>query len=141
MKPSTKTFSTLSAWGHLMDRQTGQRLKAKEFTTLRWAGFNEDKVSFQLEIVRRMHTRDIPEWTADNKFLGVLTSSVFPKMHMSDVNRSKARAARWLRVVYLHWRTELSLPEICEEMGLSVPAVKSILKRARQKAEEVLAKD
>jgi hypothetical protein len=82
----------------------------------------------------RSREREIPEWTASNTEVQNLVTKTFPKLKTSK--RHKKEAGRWVMVINLFYRMNLTYSQIATEMGITPKAVEMILRRinlARQK--------
>jgi len=73
-----------------------------------------------------------PLWAVDDEQLQALLLRVFPKLE-SDKNQ-REHAGKWVHVIYLFYRTQLSTGHVAEKMKVSKQAARSILHRVRNAA-------
>jgi DNA-binding CsgD family transcriptional regulator len=79
----------------------------------------------------RTRARAIPEWALNDEAVKTLLLRVFPKLHVR--NSPSARAAgRWLRIIHLYYRAQISNTQISKEMNMTLNAVKMVLKGIRR---------
>lgn len=68
--------------------------------------------------------KDIPAWVFDDSKVRLLLLTVFPKLGSDQ--RQRARAARWLRVIYLYYRMKLPRNTVAKELGITYTALESL---------------
>ena len=75
----------------------------------------------------------VPKWAIDDREVKKLLLSVFPRMkEQSSVGwQQRARAATWMRVIQLYFRSNLSQSDIAFEMKMSTNQVKEIVRRIK----------
>lgn len=97
----------------------------------------------------RTRERDIPAWTLNDAEVRKVLLRAFPSMRNSRVSiplrpskkksrqasRSIAqRAGRWMRIIHLYYRVQMSNSQIAKEMNEKLNAVKMTLKSIRRVA-------
>lgn len=85
------------------------------------------------QIVRpRKRKRETPVWAANQKQVQQLLLRSFPTLKTNDTQRK--RAARWARIIYLHFVMRLTLSEVAQEMKLSMNVVRGSINNIRRVA-------
>jgi hypothetical protein len=79
----------------------------------------------------RTRERSIPTWTLNNKKVQKVVLSAFPDLANPE---SKRRASRWIRMIYLYYRMQMSNSQVAKEMDETLNAVKMALKGIRRVA-------
>jgi DNA-directed RNA polymerase specialized sigma24 family protein len=80
----------------------------------------------------RTRERDIPAWTLNNKEVQKVLLRAFPNLQNS--RRMAARAGRWMRLIHLYYRVQMSNSQVAKEMGVNLNTVKMALKAIRRVA-------
>ena len=70
----------------------------------------------------RSKEREIPDWVFDNKEVQRVVLTSFPKLKVHALQ--KAKAARWVQLIYLYYRMGLPLQVVAKEMSVSKPLIK-----------------
>jgi hypothetical protein len=70
--------------------------------------------------------RVCPEWAQDKSKLKALLLQSFPKL-ATDI-KQRAAAGRWARIIQLYHRSQMTHGQVASEMGLSLPAIFSIIR-------------
>ena len=84
--------------------------------------------------IKKIRTRErvIPPWTLNDKEVQKILLRSFPSLHK---NHSAAlRAGRWTRIIHLYYRVQMSNSQVAKEMGMTLNAVKMVLKGIRRVA-------
>lgn len=113
MKCRTQSFSELGRWAHLWDDRLKSGLRTRDFRQLRALGFEVDKTSFQLCIIRRK-VKPQHSWAARNDSIQRVLLTAFPKLVRNESQRR--RAGRWARVIQLYFQMGLSYAEVGQEI-------------------------
>jgi hypothetical protein len=80
----------------------------------------------------RTREREIPEWTLDDAEVRKVLLRAFPGLRTSQ--KQAIRAGRWMRLIHLFYRVQLSNSQVAREMGESLNATKMTLKSIRRVA-------
>jgi hypothetical protein len=80
----------------------------------------------------RTREREIPEWTLSDEQVQKVLLRAFPGFRKNP-NVAK-RAGRWVRIIHLYYRVQMSNSQVAKEMGESLNAVKMTLKGIRRVA-------
>lgn len=67
------------------------------------------------------------DWARSDAAVQKLLLTAFPKLHTNPVQR--ARAGRWLLVIYLYFRQGMSYSEVAGEIGVTKKQVSDIIRR------------
>jgi hypothetical protein len=81
---------------------------------------------------RREGSHEIPEWTKSDETVQQVLLASFPKWKVRQWHRNGA--ARWVRVIHLYYRMNMTQGQVAEEMDLSLKAVNHILTRMNKVA-------
>lgn len=87
---------------------------------------------FQIIKIEERASKDTPEWAQSDEKIAEIIRRAFPKFEVNE--KQRFRAARWARVIYLHFKLNYTLSQIADEMAISEVNVKNILNRARRVA-------
>lgn len=85
----------------------------------------------QIIAIRRFNRQD-PEWTKSDKEVQKVLLLAFPKLASSPKQRTQA--GRWMRVIQLYFRKHFTHGEIAEELGMTYPAVISLIRSIKRVA-------
>lgn len=119
---------------HIWERVGRGEIHEKEIAALHEIGFEEDKVSFQIEKVRhRVRYYDRRTWT-DEHIRKVLLRA-FPKLHTDPDQR--AQAGRWARVIQLYFRVGLSLRETAPQLNMTFDAAHSVVRSLQRTSKKI----
>jgi len=77
--------------------------------------------------------KKVPDWVNDDDKIREILIVSFPNMKKDS--REKARAGRWLRIIYLYYRRQWGRGQIAHEMKLTYHVVNRIIFRIRACAE------
>lgn len=104
------------------------------FTELRGAFDSSDPFMTKgHQIIKlREGRKKVPAWVKDQKFIQSLLLRSFPKLLISPTER--LRAARWARVLYLYYRTNMTASQVAHEMKIDQKTVYNTLARAKAAA-------
>lgn len=80
----------------------------------------------------RTRERDIPSWALNDKEVRTVLLRSFPKLRTN--NRQAIHAGRWMRLIHLYYRVQMSNSQVAKEMGMTLNAVKMALKSIRRVA-------
>lgn len=80
----------------------------------------------------RTRERDIPAWTLNDKEVRKVLLRSFPKLRTD--NAQAIRAGRWMRLIHLYYRVQMSNTQVSKEMGMTLNATKMALKSIRRVA-------
>lgn len=80
----------------------------------------------------RGRKRICPEWAKHDKQVRGLLKLVFPKLETNP--KQRARAGRWVRIVHLYFRKNLTCSAVAEEMGEKTGTIRSMLKAIQNAA-------
>lgn len=83
----------------------------------------------------REHERPIPAWTQNDAQVRQVLLSTFPGLATDP--KQRASAGRWLRIIYLYFRVHQWAKTIAESLGITVRAVESVIRRAREVGERM----
>ncbi len=84
--------------------------------------------------IKKIRTRErvIPPWTLNDKEVQKVLLRSFPTLHTSHA--AALRAGRWMRIIHLYYRVQMSNSLVAKEMGMTLNAVKMALKGIRRVA-------
>ena len=88
-------------------------------------------------ITLRQSNREDPEWTKSDAEIREVLRRSFPKLDTDAGQRF--RAGRWMRVIQLYYRKHGTEGRIAEEMGISVAAVRSLIRSIKRVTKGVSA--
>lgn len=71
------------------------------------------------------YKRKNSEWATDDLKVRALIDAAFPAWR--EYPRTRARAARWARIIYLYYRANMSCPMVAEEMRIDRKRVENAL--------------
>jgi hypothetical protein len=80
---------------------------------------------YQILKIRRPRKK-VPDWVNDEDFIRALLLKSFPGMF--EKTRERARAARWVRIIYLYFRLGWSRGQIAEEFQETYSSVDSAIR-------------
>jgi hypothetical protein len=80
----------------------------------------------------RTRERDIPTWTLNDKEVRKILLRVFPLLKTHPA--SQRMAGRWSRIIHLYYRVQMSNSQVAKEMGMTLNALKMVLKSIRRVA-------
>jgi hypothetical protein len=80
----------------------------------------------------RTRERNIPEWTLSDKEVRTVLLRSFPKLRTN--NAQAIRAGRWVRLIHLYYRVQMSNSQVAKEMGMTLNATKMAFKIMRRVA-------
>ena len=81
----------------------------------------------------RTREREIPEWTLNDKEVQKVLLRSFPALRTN--NKAAIRAGRWMRLIHLYYRVQMSNSQVAKEMDMTLNAVKMTLKGIRRVAQ------
>ena len=70
--------------------------------------------------------RTCPDWAKDNLKIQKILLGSFPKL--ATHKKQRTSAGRWARIIQLYYRKQMTHGQICSELGLSLPAVFSVIR-------------
>ena len=91
-----------------------------------------DTGGYQIMSVRRPR-KNIPEWIDDTEKIQRFLLRSFPLLKTNSKQRKQA--ARWARIIHLYYRRQWSESLIAEELGLTIGAVRSLIRSIRWSAQ------
>jgi hypothetical protein len=99
----------------------------------------KEPFSSQLIKPRTDDKKRVPDWALDDKKVEQVLLTVFPKCGTNSrkleeqgaTGRHRAGAARWMRIIHLYWRMNLTSGQVAEEMTLTRKAVERLVERIR----------
>jgi hypothetical protein len=74
----------------------------------------------------------VPVWANDDEQVRLLLLKIFPKLKINE--KQRARAVRWMRVIYLYFRVGWTSGKIASELGLRDVIVRNIVRDIRRAA-------
>jgi hypothetical protein len=107
------------------------RLQIYQFDRRFDSGYNSCQRGYQPTKVEEFDG-EVPKWASDDSKLRDLLLRAFPRLHTDQ--KQKLGAARWLKVVTLHYRLRWTESQIAEEMELTISAFRSMVARMKRTA-------
>lgn len=92
----------------------------------------------QILKIRRGVQKQIPTWANDDKAIKKFLLRSFPKLQTND--RQRRSAARWVRIIHLHFRAGWTRGDIAEELHLSLDSVRSAIRNIKRAASGIRAR-
>ncbi len=74
----------------------------------------------------RQGWHSIPDWTQDDQKIQELLLRTFPKLNTDS--RQREQAGRWIRVIYLYYRSRLTHGQIAVELGVNLGTILSLIR-------------
>lgn len=84
-------------------------------------------------IKTRQVKRNIPLWAKNDRNIRQMLLVSFPKLK-SNI-RQRKKAARWTRIIQLYFRVHKTHGQIADEMGMTLNAVKMVIRAIKWAAE------
>jgi hypothetical protein len=81
----------------------------------------------------RTREREIPLWTLNDKEVRKVLLRSFPNLRTN--NKAAISAGRWMRLIHLYYRVQMSNSQVAKEMNMTLNAVKMALKGIRRVAQ------
>jgi len=95
-----------------------------------------DEETKRMQLVpTRSYKREVPSWATDDSKVQEVLDYQFPKRAKSKIQ--KARADRWMYVIYEYFRAVVSTQEIADELKISNKAVTCAVGRIRKVGEHL----
>jgi hypothetical protein len=107
--------------------------RKKDMAKLRGKMDGDDRFfgSHQIKKIRTRE-RDIPAWALNDKEVRKVLLRAFPKLHTNKASSDKA--GRWMRLIHLYYRVQMSNSQVAKEMDMTLSAVKSMIINIRRVA-------
>jgi hypothetical protein len=112
-----------------MDKLTRRKDMAK--LRLRMDGDDSFMSSHQIKKIRTRE-REIPAWTLNDKEVQKVITRSFPNWRTRRADAQ--RAGRWIRIIHLYYRMQLSNSQVAKELEMNLNALKMALKGIRRVA-------
>jgi hypothetical protein len=85
-------------------------------------------------VIRKVRSTkcEVPAWALNDKEIQKLLLRVFPLLKTSKA--AQRAAGRWARIIHLLYHMQMSTPQVAEEMGMTLNALKMVVKGIRRVA-------